>query len=166
MMLNRNKTEHCVRAGLENLVLRAGALVIMLAVALTWCSCEDEGDDVSEIFVDKKFKITGCVYNGVNVNGEEAKKFYSNPYYIDFKSGTFVAELANGRKLSGGWTADGDSRGMRFDIRQSEGEDDVLSRKVYEIMKNIRNYSGDANVIELYRDGNNFLILNANFDFN
>lgn len=166
MMLNRNKTEHCVRAGLENLVLRAGALVIMLAVALTWCSCEDEGDDVSEIFVDKKFKITGCVYNGVNVNGEEAKKFYSNPYYIDFKSGTFVAELANGRKLSGGWTADGDSRGMRFDIRQSEGEDDVLSRKVYEIMKNIRNYSGDANVIKLYRDGNNFLILNANFDFN
>lgn len=166
MMLNRNNTEHCVRAGLENLVLRAGALVIMLAVALTWCSCEDEGDDVSEIFVDKKFKITGCVYNGVNVNGEEAKKFYSNPYYIDFKSGTFVAELANGRKLSGGWTADGDSRGMRFDIRQSEGEDDVLSRKVYEIMKNIRNYSGDANVIKLYRDGNNFLILNANFDFN
>lgn len=166
MMLNRNKTEHCVRAGLENLVLRTGALVIMLAVALTWCSCEDEGDDVSEIFVDKKFKITGCVYNGVNVNGEEAKKFYSNPYYIDFRSGTFVAELANGRKLSGGWTADGDSRGMRFDIRQSEGEDDVLSRKVYEIMKNIRNYSGDANVIKLYRDGNNFLILNANFDFN
>lgn len=166
MMLNRNNTEHCVRAGLENLVLRAGALVIMLAVAMTWCSCEDEGDDVSEIFVDKKFKITGCVYNGVNVNGEEAKKFYSNPYYIDFKSGTFVAELANGRKLSGGWTADGDSRGMRFDIRQSEGEDDVLSRKVYEIMKNIRNYSGDANVIKLYRDGNNFLILNANFDFN
>lgn len=166
MMLNRNKTEHCVRAGLENLVLRTGALVIMLAVAMTWCSCEDEGDDVSEIFVDKKFKITGCVYNGVNVNGEEAKKFYSNPYYIDFKSGTFVAELANGRKLSGGWTADGDSRGMRFDIRQSEGEDDVLSRKVYEIMKNIRNYSGDANVIKLYRDGNNFLILNANFDFN
>lgn len=165
-MINRNNTEHCVRAGLENLVLRAGALVIMLAVALTWCSCEDEGDDVSEIFVDKKFKITGCVYNGVNVNGEEAKKFYSNPYYIDFKSGTFVAELANGRKLSGGWTADGDSRGMRFDIRQSEGEDDVLSRKVYEIMKNIRNYSGDANVIKLYRDGNNFLILNANFDFN
>lgn len=166
MMLNRNKTEHCVRAGLENLVLRTGALVIMLAVALTWCSCEDEGDDVSEIFVDKKFKITGCVYNGVNVNGEEAKKFYSNPYYIDFKNGTFVAELANGRKLSGGWTADGDSRGIRFDIRQSEGEDDVLSRKVYEIMKNIRNYSGDANVIKLYRDGNNFLILNANFDFN
>lgn len=166
MMLNRNNTEHCVRAGLENLVLRTGALVIMLAVAMTWCSCEDEGDDVSEIFVDKKFKITGCVYNGVNVNGEEAKKFYSNPYYIDFKSGTFVAELANGRKLSGGWTADGDSRGMRFDIRQSEGEDDVLSRKVYEIMKNIRNYSGDANVIKLYRDGNNFLILNANFDFN
>jgi len=166
MMLNRNNTEHCVRAGLENLVLRAGALVIMLAVAMTWCSCEDEGDDVSEIFVDKKFKITGCVYNGVNVNGEEAKKFYSNPYYIDFKSGTFVAELANGRKLSGGWTADGDSRGMRFDIRQSEGEDDVLSRKVYEIMKNIRSYSGDANVIKLYRDGNNFLILNANFDFN
>lgn len=166
MMLNRNNTEHCVRAGLENLVLRAGALVIMLAVAMTWCSCEDEGDDVSEIFVDKKFKITGCVYNGVNVNGEEAKKFYSNPYFIDFRSGTFVAELANGRKLSGGWTADGDSRGMRFDIRQSEGEDDVLSRKVYEIMKNIRNYSGDANVIKLYRDGNNFLILNANFDFN
>lgn len=166
MMLNRNNTEHCVRAGLENLVLRAGALVIMLAVAMTWCSCEDEGDDVSEIFVDKKFKITGCVYNGVNVNGEEAKKFYSNPYYIDFKSGTFVAELANGRKLSGGWTADGDSRGMRFDIRQNEGEDDVLSRKVYEIMKNIRTYSGDANVIKLYKDGNNFLILNANFDFN
>ncbi len=166
MMLNKNKTEHCVRAGLEKMVLRTGALVIMLAVALTWCSCEDEGDDVSEIFVDKKFKITGCVYNGVNVNGEEAKKFYSNPYYIDFRSGTFVAELANGRKLSGGWTADGDSRGMRFDISQSEGEDDVLSRKVYEIMKNIRNYSGDANVIKLYRDGNNFLILNANFDFN
>ena len=55
---------------------------------------------------------------------------------------------------------------MRFDIRQNEGEDDVLSRKVYEIMKNIRNYSGDANVIKLYKDGNNFLILNANFDFN
>lgn len=166
MTLNMNKTGHCVRAALDKLAFRIGALAIMLALALTWCSCEDEGDDVSEIFVDKKFKITGCVYNGVNVNGEEAKKFYSNPYYIDFKSGTFVAELANGRKLSGGWTADGDSRGMRFDIRQNEGEDDVLSRKVYEIMKNIRNYSGDANVIKLYKDGNNFLILNANFDFN
>jgi hypothetical protein len=161
-----NKTGHCVRAALDKLAFRIGALAIMLALALTWCSCEDEGDDVSEIFVDKKFKITGCVYNGVNVNGEETKKFYSNPYYIDFKSGAFVAELANGRKLSGGWTADGDSREMRFDIRQNEGEDDVLSRKVYEIMKNIRNYSGDANVIKLYKDGNNLLILNANFDFN
>lgn len=166
MALNMNKTGHCVRAALDKMAFRIGALAIMLALALTWCSCEDEGDDVSEIFVDKKFKITGCVYNGVNVNGEETKKFYSNPYYIDFKSGAFVAELANGRKLSGGWTADGDSRGMRFDIRQNEGEDDVLSRKVYEIMKNIRNYSGDANVIKLYKDGNNFLILNANFDFN
>lgn len=166
MTLNMNKTGHCVRAALDKLAFRIGALAMMFALALTWCSCEDEGDDVSEIFVDKKFKITGCVYNGVNVNGEETKKFYSNPYYIDFKSGAFVAELANGRKLSGGWTADGDSRGMRFDIRQNEGEDDVLSRKVYEIMKNIRTYSGDANVIKLYKDGNNFLILNANFDFN
>ena len=166
MTLNMNKTGHCVRAALGKLAFRIGALTIMLALALTWCSCEDEGDDVSEIFVDKKFKITGCVYNGVNVNGEETKKFYSNPYYIDFKSGAFVAELANGRKVSGGWTADGDSREMRFDIRQNEGEDDVLSRKVYDIMKNIRNYSGDANVIKLYKDGNNFLILNANFDFN
>lgn len=166
MMLNMNKTGHCVRAALDKLAFRIGALAMMFALALTWCSCEDEGDDVSEIFIDKKFKITGCVYNGVNVNGEETKKFYSNPYYIDFKSGAFVAELASGRKLSGGWTADGDSREMRFDIRQNEGEDDVLSRKVYEIMKNIRNYSGDANVIKLYKDGNNFLILNANFDFN
>lgn len=166
MTLNMNKTGHFVRAALDKLAFRIGALAIMLALALTWCSCEDEGDDVSEIFVDKKFKITGCVYNGVNVNGEETKKFYSNPYYIDFKIGAFVAELASGRKLSGGWTADGDSRGMRFDIRQNEGEDDVLSRKVYEIMKNIRNYSGDANVIKLYKDGNNLLILNANFDFN
>mgnify|MGYP007119871725 CR=1 FL=1 len=141
MTLNMNKTGHCVRAALDKLAFRIGALAMMFALALTWCSCEDEGDDVSEIFVDKKFKITGCVYNGVNVNGEEAKKFYSNPYYIDFKSGAFVAELASGRKLSGGWTADGDSRGMRFDIRQNEGEDDVLSRKVYEIMKNIRNFS-------------------------
>lgn len=166
MTLNMNKTGHCVRAALDKLAFRIGALAMMFALALTLCSCEDEGDDVSEIFVDKKFKITGCVYNGVNVNGEETKKFYSNPYYIDFKSGAFVAELASGRKLSGGWTADGDSRGMRFDIRQNEGEDDVLSRKVYDIMKNIRNYSGDANVIKLYKDGNNFLILNANFDFN
>lgn len=166
MTLNMNKTGHCVREALDKMAFRIGALAMMFALALTWCSCEDEGDDVSEIFVDKKFKITGCVYNGVNVNGEETKKFYSNPYYIDFKSGAFVAELANGRKLSGGWTADGDSREMRFDIRQNEGEDDVLSRKVYEIMKNIRNYSGDANVIKLYKDGNNFLILNANFDFN
>lgn len=166
MTLNMNKTGHCVRAALDKLAFRIGALAMMFALALTLCSCEDEGDDVSEIFVDKKFKITGCVYNGVNVNGEETKKFYSNPYYIDFKSGAFVAELASGRKLSGGWTADGDSRGMRFDIRQNEGEDDVLSRKVYEIMKNIRNYSGDANVIKLYKDGNNLLILNANFDFN
>lgn len=166
MTLNGNNAGRCVRARQNNLLHLFGAFVLMLSAALMWCSCEDEGDDVDEIFVDKKFKITGCVYNGVNVNGEEAKKFYSNPYYIDFKNGTFVSELASGRKVSGGWTADGESREMKFSVRQSEGEDDVLSRKVYEILKNVRSYSGDANVVKLCKDGNNFLILNADFDFN
>ena len=144
-----------------------GLLMLVSIFILTWYSCEDEGDSLEEIIIDKKFKITGCVYNGVSVNDNEVRQLYTSPYFLGFANTTFTAELVTGSNVSGEWSADGSRRSIIFKIKQKVGvEKTNLSRQVFEILENVKKYSGDSNVIVLYKDNDNFLILNANFNFN
>lgn len=141
------------------------AVFIMFAFAFSFvlCSCDDDVDDIDIIFNDKKMKITGCVYNGVGLNGERVKEFYSNPYYVEFfSSGAFQCVLTDGSDVSGYWSAGGEERKVKFDVRSVRDADKTtLSRQVFEILKNATRYSGDSNVMKIYKDSGNYLILNA-----
>lgn len=139
--------------------------IAAVLAAVLFSSCSEDGDDLNELFADKKFKITGCVYNGVNINGMEVKEFYSNPYYLELNAGgSFKCELVSGSLVTGTWRADGENRLMVLNVMNSDGTDkSVLSRQVFEVLRNVGSYSGDSNVMKLYKDKNNFLTLNSDF---
>ncbi len=138
------------------------AIPVMLA--LVFQACSDDGDDVEMIFTgkDKSWYVTGLMYNGVGLNGEEVKEFYSNPYYLKFDNNSVSGALATGSELVGYWSADGDSRRLTIKIQHyTAGKATPLSTKVFDIIKNATSYSGDSNVMKIKKDANNYIMLNA-----
>lgn len=148
-------------------VLQNAIIMFVCAMTSFLCACTDEGDDIESIWSDKKLKITGCVYNGVQVNGNNAKEFYTHPYFLEMSNGrTFKCVLNAGSVILGTWNADGKSKEIVFKITQNEGVGNTpLSRQAFEILKNARYYSGDSNVMKIHKDDGNFLMLTSNFDW-
>ncbi len=125
-------------------------------------SCSDDGDDIDEIFADKTWYVTGAKINGMTVNGEDLKQFYSNPYFVKFTNNSVSGAFETGSSFVGYWHADGEDRTLRFEITaHAEGNATTLSKKLYDIFINTTHYAGDANVIYFKKDGNNYLMLNT-----
>ena len=127
---------------------------------LAACSTDD---DIDEIFIGNRFKITGLTYNGQKTV-KDVKEFYDgDSYWIAFSRTTVTGMLQQGMKIEGTWSADGSSRELSFDLtspRNAEGTSDICS-KVFSVLKNASSYSGDKNVLIIKRDNSSFIELRS-----
>ena len=148
---------------IKELLMKCIAVIFICIFGLLQTSCSEDGDDINAILGDKLLKVTGCVYNGVNVNGEAVKEFYSNPYIFKMSSaGSFECELTKGSHIYGLWQANGNTRSIKLDVKRIDGVVSTeLGRHVYEIVENAQRYSGDSNVLKFYKDSRNFITLNV-----
>ncbi len=138
---------------------------ILLAIisCLLLASCEND-DDVTEIFVGNRFKITGITYNGTKVI-KDVDQFYEsdNIYYITFNAITFQGVLQAGTSIEGSWKADGNGRSfnMIFNSSSNLTGANTMCDMVYNVLKNATSYSGDKNVIKIIKDNNSYIELSS-----
>ena len=136
-------------------------IILTLCLLLTACSKED---DISEIFEGNRFKITGLTYNGQKVV-KEVKEFYAgdNVYWISFSQLAFSGVLEAGVQIEGSWSANGKNRELTMRVSSPKNVDNTsdLCGKVYNIIKNATEYSGDKNVLKIKKDNNTFIELNS-----
>ena len=135
-------------------------LLIALAPVIISTSCSKD-DDVEEIFMGKTFYISGATIDGKALN-EEVKLLYLDldSYYITFNDGTFAGKLDKDCTLSGHWSANGRKRTISIIIDTFENPSaSQLSASLHKILSEAKSYSGDANILTIKADEQNFIRL-------
>lgn len=133
--------------------------LIIMTLTLTLCvSCSQE-DDLNTLFVGKTWYITDVRLNG-SIKGEDLKPVYesgSSAYYIKFTANQFQGTLSNGTSISGTWGADGKDKTINMRVITSTGKQTQFDTNLLSIIKNLRNYDGDANIMFLKQDNANYI---------
>ena len=138
-------------------------IITTLLIAILVLSC-DKTDDVAEIFNGQRFKITGLTYNGIK-SVKEVKEFYEsdNIYWVTFSSHTFHGTLQAGTNIEGAWTAEGKNRRMTISFNGDTTTDGMseLCRLVYLTLRGATYYSGDKNVMRIYKDNDSYVDMSS-----
>lgn len=134
-------------------------MLLMTCLLLLACSTDD---DIEEIFIGNRFKITGLTYNGQKTV-KDVKEFYeaNDTYWIAFSQSAITGVLQPGMTIEGTWNANGKNRELTIDLispKNANGASDICS-KVFSIIKNATSYSGDKNVLRIKRNGDSFIEL-------
>ncbi len=138
-------------------------IITVSVSSVLMAGCDNE-DDIDELFIGKTWYIRGATFNGTSINGENVKELYAvpNTYKISFSSGTFNGTLVSGSSFRGIWHADGKSRNLTLKIQQQSGiEINRLSQQIFDVINNATRYSGDSNVMQIYKDNTNFILLSS-----
>ena len=108
-----------------------------------------KSDDIDKIFIGKTWYMTSGMIQGQPIRGDELKKFFvsSNTYMLSFATSTMSGSLSSGTTLGATWTADGKSNDMSIRLT-----DNLLN-----ILKGVKWYRGDENIITLYADDQNYI---------
>ena len=136
-------------------------MLLMTCLLLLACSTDD---DIEEIFIGNRFKITGLTYNGQKTV-KDVKEFYevNDTYWIAFSQSAITGVLQPGMTIEGTWHANGKNRELTIDLispKNANGASDICS-KVFSIIKNATSYSGDKNVLRIKRNGDSFIELSS-----
>ena len=136
-------------------------MLLMTCLLLLACNTDD---DIEEIFIGNRFKITGLTYNGQKTV-KDVKEFYevNDTYWIAFSQSAITGVLQPGMTIEGTWNANGKNRELTIDLispKNANGASDLCS-KVFSIIKNATSYSGDKNVLRIKRNGDSFIELSS-----
>ncbi|MCM1313641.1 MAG: DUF4847 family protein [Bacteroides sp.] len=148
---------------MNKFVTYLSAIIAISASLLLMTGCDNE-DDIDELFIGKTWYIRGATFNGTRINGDDIKELYQvpNTYKISFSSGSFNGILVSGSSFRGIWTADGKSRSLQLNMQQQSGtEINRLSQQLFDVLNNTTRYGGDSNVMYIYKDNTNFILLSS-----
>lgn len=138
-------------------------IVMSLMLTCVALSC-DKSDDVSEIFTNQNFKITGITFDGIKVV-KEVSEFYAGDgvYWLTFSEQTLHGVLQADVAIDGSWHADGKGRNLTINITRPNTTTGMseLCRKVYGILRDATAYSGDKNVIRIYKTSDTYIDLSS-----
>ncbi|MBQ4277959.1 MAG: DUF4847 family protein [Bacteroidaceae bacterium] len=138
-------------------------IVISLMLMCAALSC-DKSDDVSEIFTHHEFKITGITFDGIKVV-KEVSEFYAGDgvYWLTFSEQALHGMLQADIAIEGNWHADGNGRTLTISLSRPTTTDGMseLCRKVYGILRDATAYSGDKNVIRIYKTSDTYIDLSS-----
>lgn len=136
--------------------------LIILTCLLSGCSTED---DLNEIFIGNTFHITNLTYNSTTISKDLTELYESGneAYYIVFNNQTFQGTLRKGTHIEGTWHADGKNNrfSMKFGSSTSLPVRSDIQDKIYDILLNAQSYSGDSNVLKIYKDSSSFITLSS-----
>lgn len=136
-------------------------IIFTILPCLLFWHCENS-DDLSEIFLNKRFKITNVVYNKTPI--ANINELYKNDsYYIIFNSNTFQGTLMSGVHIEGTWNADGKNNSIQMRLSNNLNilQNNDIQEKVLDIIKNANHYSGDCNVLKIKKDNDSYIQMSS-----
>lgn len=142
--------------------MKTHAMVLLVCCGALFLSSCNKEDDITSIFQGKTWYITGATINGKSLDGDDLKSLYisEDSYYMVFTANMFSGVLVKGSSFSGRWTADGKKQTLVFsNVSSSHVDDAVISQQIFNILRNVKTYSGDANVLQIQQDKMNFIRL-------
>lgn len=132
-------------------------ILTLVIVALTSCTRED---DINEIFLNKCWYINGICKEGKEATKEDLETLFhsgKNCYRIIFNDGTFIATLSPQNVITGAWSADGKKQTIHLYNVDATSSSSTLDNRIIEIIQKANSYEGDANVLLIKKDKNNFI---------
>lgn len=127
-------------------------IAILFVMCLVMSAC-DSGDDLTEIFMNKTWKLSFFTEGGTLTDAKDG-------YNIQFYENTFAATTPTGVQITGYWEADNKSRNFRCSqVKVSTGNisNDGTAGKMEQILKNATSYSGDANVLIIQQNTTTYM---------
>ena len=140
-------------------IITWAAIVLMACLTL---SC-DKSDDVTEIFTGHQFKITGITLDGIKVVKEVSEFYAGNVYWLTFSEQALHGVLQADVTIDGSWQASGNDRRLSISIARPTGTDGMsdLCRKVFGVLRGATAYSGDKNVLRIYKTTDTYIDLSS-----
>lgn len=135
------------------------SLIISLAIL---CSCS-KSDDLDELFIGRTLYVTSGLINSQPIKGDDLKKICQSDqtYIIHFNENTFSCTLDYGCTFSGTWTADGKNQTISLHVNEHPQMKSPLDSNIFMVLRNVRSYSGDSNIIKLEADRDNCVSFSA-----
>ena len=133
--------------------------IIYTALAVMVMAGCKKSDDIDKIFIGKTWYMTSGMIQGQPIRGDELKKFFvsSNTYVLSFATSTMSGSLSSGTTLGATWTADGKSNDMSIRLTDTPTVDNPFDSNLLNILKGVKWYKGDENIITLYADDQNYI---------
>lgn len=142
--------------------------IIQIATALALLTCLtlacDKQDDVTEIFTGHRFKITGITWSGIKTV-KEVSQFYAegSTYWVSFNAQSVYGVLQSGSTIEGTWQAEGKHRHLTISLNRPQSADGMseLCTMVYRVLRDATRYSGDKNVLRIYKTDDTYIDLSS-----
>ena len=136
-------------------------ITLIIFTCLLFWQCNDS-DDITDIFVNRRFKITNVVYNNTPIN-DITELYIDDSYYIIFNQRTFQGALMSGNNIEGTWDADGSKQSfhMNFGNNTNISKTSDTQEKILNILKNADRYEGDCNVIKIKKGNDAYIQMSS-----
>ncbi|MBR5593250.1 MAG: DUF4847 family protein [Bacteroidaceae bacterium] len=137
---------------MKGIAKTAKRLIFVLAMAAI-ASCNNS-DDIGEIFIGHDWKLS-YIKDGETTQWSPQGKVYN----VKFASNSFDAFTPGGGRISGRWSANGNTREFRCTNIQSEGIDsnDTIATHIMQMFSNATSYDGDTHYLQIIKDKNHFM---------
>ena len=136
---------------MRNIAKAAKSAIFALALALTACN---NSDDISEIFIGHDWRLTYIEEGGIRRWPSQ-----NSGYSLMFGENSFDATTPNGGKISGRWSANGETRQFSCTNIRTEGisANDTIARQMVELLKEAKSYDGDIHYLQIIKEKNHLM---------
>ena len=127
---------------------------VIFALSFALLAACNNSDDVGEIFVGHDWKLTF-----VEQGGTKRWSSRENAYGIMFAENSFNATTPGGGKISGRWSADGNTREFRCTNIRTEGigANDTIARQMIQLFNEATTYDGDTHYLQIIKDKSHYM---------
>ena len=127
---------------------------VIFALSFVILAACNNSDDVGEIFIGHDWKLTYIEHG-------DKRRWPSkvNAYGILFAENSFDATTPSGGKISGRWSANGNTREFRCTNIRTEGigENDTIAKQMIQLVNEATSYDGDTHYLQIIKDKNHYM---------
>ena len=134
-------------------IAKTAKTFIFVLTFITLSACNNS-DDINEIFIGNDWKLTYIEEGGIRRWSSQ-----ENAYSLTFAANSFSATTPGGGKISGRWSANGNTREFRCTNIHTEGisANDTIARLMIQMFSEATSYDGDTHYLQIIKKKNNLM---------
>ena len=138
---------------MKSIVKTAKKIIFVLTLAMMVSSCNNS-DNISEIFIGHDWRLTYIEEGGI-------RRFSSQDrtYSLIFTETRFNATTPGGGKISGQWSANGNTREFRCTNISTNGisANDTIAKQMIQMFSEATSYNGDIHYLQIIKEKNHLM---------